>query len=117
MPAPPYVVASIFNRDVFGNIKRKKSKVKRKTRRGRAKAKLYEFETATDKIIGSIIFKPHVYTLAPPSCNVLFPNMFDQLSYQENFMNETTRVQMKPQLPLVNQRLLMGLSPPAPIRK
>jgi hypothetical protein len=109
VPAPPYVKASIFNRDVFGNIKRKKSKVKKKTRRGRAKSKLYEFETAVDWIVGNIIFKPHVYTLAPPSCNVLFPNMFDQLSYQESFMNETTRLQMKPQLPMVNQRVLSGL--------
>jgi len=109
VPAPPYVSTRIFSRDVFGNIKRKKTTVNRTDSRGRRKVDLFEYETAIDSVVASYIFKPHVYTLSPPTCNVLFPNMYDQMSYQENFMQETTRLQMMPQLPMKNQRQLMGL--------
>lgn len=100
VPAPPYISTRIFSRDVFGNIKRKPHEVRVEDSRGQTKVDLYEFETVQDNVVASIMFKPHVYTLAPPTCNVLFPNMYDQLSYQESFMNETTRLQMMPQLPM-----------------
>lgn len=112
VPAPPYVNTRIFSRDVFGNIKRKKTTVKRRDRKGQTKSDLFEFETADDDIVASLIFKPHVYTLAPPTCNVLFPNMYDSLGYNEDFMQETTRLQMQPQLPTVldpQRKLTQGL--------
>lgn len=110
VPAPPYIRgARIFDRDIFGNIKKEKNTVKRTTRRGSRKVDLYEYKTAIDDIIGTTIFKPHVYTISPPTCNVLFPNMYDQFTYNENFMHEPTRLSMKPQLPLVSRNLTQGL--------
>lgn len=107
--APPYIKARVFNRDVFGNIKRNKKKVTSRGPRGRDKVELFDFEVAEDNIVASLIFKPHVYTIAPPSCNVLFPNMFEGLQFSQNFLNETTRVSMKPQLPLVGAGVTMGM--------
>lgn len=107
--APPYLKTRVFDRDVFGNIKRNKKKVTRRGPRGRTKVDLFDFETAEDNIIGSYIFKPHVYTLPPPTCNVLFPNMFDSMSFSENFLQETTRLAMKPQLPMVSAGITQGL--------
>jgi hypothetical protein len=111
VPAPPYITTRIFSRDAYGNIKRTPHEVQVKDDRGNTKVDLYEFETVEEKVVASTIFKPHVYTLAPPTCNVLFPNMYDQLSYQESFMNETTRLRMTPQLPTVlgGRKGTMGL--------
>jgi hypothetical protein len=109
VPAPPYLRTRIFERDAFGNIKREKETVKRTDSRGRRKVDLYDHKVVTDDIIGSIIFKPHVYTLSPPTCNVLFPNMYDQMSFHEDFFNETTRLAMRPQLLTRNNKLTQGL--------
>jgi len=98
--APPYLKTRIFMRDAYGNVKRTKTTVERNVE-GIRKVDLFEYETATDNIIGSIIFKPHLYTLSPPTCNVLFPNMYDQLSFQESFLQEPTRLQMQPQMPTI----------------
>jgi len=108
VPAPPYLKTRIFMRDVFGNIKRNKKTVKRNVK-GVHKVDLFEYETATDSVVGSVIFKPHIYSLSPPTCNVLFPNMYDQMSYQENFLQETTRLQMQPQMPMVSAQVLQGV--------
>lgn len=99
VPAPPYIKSRVFSRDVFGSIKRNKSEVrKERNRGGKVKVELFEFETAEDDIIASIFFKPNIYTLSPPECNILFPNMYDQLSYSQNFLEESTRVRMQPQM-------------------
>lgn len=113
--APPYVKADIFERDVFGNIKRGKQKVKRRGPRGRTKIKMSDTKVAEDNIVASIMFKPHVYTIDPPNFNVLFPNMYDQASYSEDFLAETTRLSMRPQLPMVSSKLtsMMLLQRPA----
>lgn len=111
IPAPPYVKARIFDRDPFGNIKRNKKKVTKRGPRGRETVDLFEYETAEEKIVGSIMFKPHVYTIAPPSCNVLFPNMYETMNFQENFLQEPTRLSMQPQMPqfLGGSALTQGL--------
>lgn len=109
VPAPPYVKTRIFDRDVFGNIKRNKKAVVRDAGRGRKKTDLFEFETAIDDVVAGFIFKPHVYTIAPPSCNVLFPNMYDGMQFSENFLEVTTRLAMKPQLPLVGAGVTQGM--------
>lgn len=107
--APPYVKTTIFDRDVFGNIKRRKYTRRHRGPRGRTKVDLYDFKVAQDKVVASTMFKPHVYTIDPPNFNVLFPNMYDQMSYRENFLAETTRLAMKPQLPLVSAGATQGL--------
>jgi hypothetical protein len=103
--APPYIKTRIFDRDAFGNIKRTKTTVPRRGPRGRTKVDKFDFSTADDNVVAGIIFKPDVYTISPPTCNVLFPNMYDQASFVESFMAETTRVSMKPQLPMFNSKV------------
>jgi hypothetical protein len=99
IPAPPYIKQRIFDRDVFGNIKRTKTTVTSAGPRGRDAVDLYDFSVAQDNVVASFIFKPHVYTISPPSCNVLFPNMYDGLQWSEDFLGEPTRLSMKPQMP------------------
>ena len=97
--APSYVESRVFDRDVFGNIKKNKRSVNVRGPRGRTKVKLLDYEPALDKVVASLMFKPHIYTIDPPSFNVLFPNMYDQMSYNEDFLSEPTRLSMKPQMP------------------
>lgn len=93
--APPYVEARIFSRDAFGNIVRKANTTKVA---GGQTATLFQYEMARDKILASAICKPDVYTLSPPTCNVLFPNMYQHLGFQQNLLQEPTRVIMRPTL-------------------
>lgn len=93
--APPYIAARIFSRDVFGNIVRKANTTKVP---GAEAATLFSYEMARDNIVASTIFKPDVYTLSPPSCNVLFPNMYQHLGFQQTLLAEPTRVIMRPTL-------------------
>lgn len=109
IPAPPFVKARVFDRDAFGNIKRNKKKVTKRGPRGRTKVELFDFETAEETILANYMFKPHVYTLPPPSCNVLFPNMYDSLNFNESFLQETTRLAMKPQLPMISAGVTQGM--------
>lgn len=109
IPAPPYIKTRIFDRDIFGNLKRNKKTVHGRGPRGTDTVDLFDVQTAQDAIVGSILFKPHVYTVSPPTCNVLFPNMYEGLQYTENFLADTTRLAMKPQLPLVGAGATMGL--------
>jgi hypothetical protein len=40
----------------------------------------------------SQVFRPDCWYVAPPVCNVIFPEQFSQVSYDRNFMGEVTRV-------------------------
>jgi hypothetical protein len=51
------------------------------------------------KTIGSFVFKPNTFILPPPKCNVLFPDMYDSLSFGRNFFHEVTRFKLQPNLP------------------
>lgn len=98
IPAPPYVEARIFSRDQFGAVKRDKKTVSIEDTTGKRQVELFELEPARDKIIAGLFFKPHIYSLSPPSCNVLFPNMYDNFSFNQGFLGEPTRVKMIPQM-------------------
>lgn len=100
LPAPPYVKSRIFKRDVFGNLCRNKETVPIKGTT--KKADKFTYGMAEDDIVASIIFKPDVYTLSPPTCNVLFPNMYESASFSENFLSQTTRLTMRPNLVMRN---------------
>lgn len=84
--APPWIETEIIQRDRFGNPVRKKD------------GNTLRIQTTTQKTIGQFVFKPHIYTLPPPSCNVLFPNMYSGVQYNRNFMQENTRMTLKPQV-------------------
>ena len=52
------------------------------------------------KTIASFIFKPNMYMLPPPMCNVFYPDEYSSFSYNRNFFQEPTRLIYKPELPL-----------------
>lgn len=41
------------------------------------------------------IFRPDIWFSSPPRCNVLFPELYDTLMYQRQFMAEPTRFMLK----------------------
>jgi len=54
--------------------------------------------TASSKTIGNFIFKPNLYMVAPPSCNIFFPNEYSSFQYSRNFFQEPTRLIYKPEM-------------------
>jgi len=56
-----------------------------------------------DKIkrtIGSYVLKPSLYMIAPPMCNIFFPDEYSQFSFNRNFFNEPTRLIYQPRMPI-----------------
>lgn len=45
---------------------------------------------------GNVLIKPHIWAVPAPSCNVLFPDMLNQLSYQRMYAMEPTRQEAYP---------------------
>lgn len=41
------------------------------------------------------IFRPDIWFGSPPRCNVIFPELYEQMSYQRSFMQEPTRFMLK----------------------
>lgn len=41
------------------------------------------------------IYRPDVWMVAPPRCNVLFPELYSQFSYNRNFLNEVSRMLLR----------------------
>ena len=52
---------------------------------------LYEATKQGTHAITSYISKPLSYFGLPPSCNVYFPSMYEQLNFQENYATQPTR--------------------------
>jgi hypothetical protein len=42
--------------------------------------------------LNSVVFRPDLYFLPPPRCNVLFPEMYDQYSFSRDMLAEPTRL-------------------------
>jgi hypothetical protein len=53
------------------------------------------------KTIGNFIFKPNLFMMPPPICNVFFPDEYSSFQYNRNFFSEPTRLIYKPELPQV----------------
>ena len=51
------------------------------------------------KTIGSFVFKPNLYMLPPPMCNVFFPDEYSSFQYSRNFFKEPTRMTYQPEIP------------------
>lgn len=47
--------------------------------------------TATTARLRNTIFRPDVFFVAPPRCNVIFPEHFTQVSYDRAYLTEVTR--------------------------
>jgi hypothetical protein len=57
--------------------------------------------------IGQFIFKPNLFMLPPPTCNIFFPDEYSSFQFSRNFFQEPTRLMYKPELP----RPMDGSSP------
>ena len=57
----------------------------------------------------SVIIKPQIYESAPPSCNVLFPDVRMELSYQRSFVSEPSRQQAMPTVAFFNEGEYQGI--------
>lgn len=53
------------------------------------------------------LIRPDVWFTAPPRCNVLFPDMYTQFSYQRMFMQEPTRLLLKTNSEIIGEEGLM----------
>lgn len=51
------------------------------------------------KSIGSFIFKPNLFMMPPPACNIFFPDEYSSFQFQRNFFKEPTRIIYMPELP------------------
>lgn len=49
------------------------------------------------KVQRDVVFKPKTYFLPPPSCNLVFPAMFDSLNAGRLFLQEPTRIRVRTQ--------------------
>lgn len=53
----------------------------------------------TTTTVGSYAFKPNVYMLPPPMCNIFFPDEYSQFQFSRSFFKEPTRLIYRPQMP------------------
>lgn len=60
--------------------------------------------------IGQFLFKPNLYMIPPPVCNIFFPDEYSNFQYSRNFFKEPTRLIYKPELPLFLQSGNIALS-------
>lgn len=59
-----------------------------------------------NQTIGSFIFKPNIYMIPPPACNIFFPDEYSSFQFSRNFFQEPTRMHYRPELP---RSLSLGL--------
>lgn len=57
------------------------------------------FPAGNKKKVDSFIFKPNMYMLPPPACNIFFPDEYSSFQYSRNFFQEPTRLIYKPEMP------------------
>lgn len=63
------------------------------------KAGLNPTNNTTTKTIGTFLFKPNLYMLPPPACNIFFPDEYSSFQFNRNFLKEPTRLIYMPELP------------------
>lgn len=49
--------------------------------------------------IGEFLFKPNMFMVAPPVCNIFFPDEYSSFNFSRNFFQEPTRLAYKPEIP------------------
>lgn len=52
-----------------------------------------------NKTIGTFVFKPNLYMVPPPACNIFFPDEYSNFQFNRNFFQEPTRLIYMPELP------------------
>ncbi len=58
------------------------------------------FPAWQDKRISQFVFKPNMYMMPPPMCNVFYPDEYSSFTYNRNFLQEPTRLIYKPTMPM-----------------
>lgn len=61
------------------------------------------------RTIGNFIFKPNLYMLPPPQCNIFFPDEYSSFQFSRNFFQEPTRLIYKPEMPQFGQQSPVSL--------
>lgn len=56
------------------------------------------------KTVGNFIFKPNMYMIPPPSCNIFFPDEYSSFQYKRSFFKEPSRLIYKPELPRIGSQ-------------
>lgn len=54
---------------------------------------------SVQKTIGEFIFKPNLYMVPPPACNVFYPDEYSNFQFTRNFFQEPTRLIYQPEMP------------------
>jgi hypothetical protein len=67
--------------------------------KGQLKGDPLKTSSDVQRTIGHFLFKPNLYMLPPPACNVFFPDEYSAFQYSRNFFKEPTRLIYKPELP------------------
>lgn len=49
--------------------------------------------------VGNFVFKPNLYMMPPPACNIFFPDEYSSFQFSRNFFKEPTRLIYMPELP------------------
>lgn len=52
--------------------------------------------------VNQFVIHPDAYMLAPPACNVIFPNQYGYFEVQRNFFQEVTRLSVSASVPIFN---------------
>jgi hypothetical protein len=60
---------------------------------------VYADGQTTKFTVGQFAFKPNLFMIPPPLCNVFFPDEYSNFQYSRNFFKEPTRLIYKPELP------------------
>lgn len=53
--------------------------------------------------IGEFVFKPNLYMMPAPACNIFYPDEYSSFNYTRNFFQEPTRLIYKPEMPVFGQ--------------
>jgi len=53
-----------------------------------------------NQTIGTFLFKPSSFMIAPPKCNILFPELYTNFSFNRTFFHEVTRLKIQTRLPV-----------------
>jgi hypothetical protein len=64
------------------------------------------YEVSEKARLRTQIFRPDCFMSAPPTCNVIFPEQYTQLTYDRNFLSEVTRVEISLYSKIVGQNAL-----------
>lgn len=60
--------------------------------------------------VGELVFKPNLYMIPPPACNIFFPDEYSNFSFSRNFFHEPTRLLYKPEMPVFLSSQKVALS-------